>query len=121
VECADSGVFKQCSCKKVWRTREEFLDDPEVEIIGYQVDLEKLENGFFLFNHHACKSTLGVTIFIFKDLYDGPVYTERKTGSEECPTFCLYKENLERCPAKCACAYVREIIQIIRARNARGK
>ena len=32
----------------------------------------------------------------------------------ECPEFCLHKSELRPCPAKCECAYVREIIQVIK-------
>jgi hypothetical protein len=39
---------------------------------------------------------------------------ERKTGTEECPGYCLHQDELQPCPARCECAYVREIIQIIR-------
>jgi len=98
----------------IWKTREDFLGDQNIEITGYQVDFEKIEKGFFLFNHHKCKTTLGIKTFEFKDLYNGPVFTERKTGSRECPSYCLYKENLDRCLARCACAYIRDIIQLIK-------
>jgi hypothetical protein len=48
-----------------------------------------------------------------RDLYDGPVFEQRKTGTEQCPEYCLRKEELASCPAKCECAYVREIIQLV--------
>lgn len=106
--------FKECSCKTKWEDREDFLSDKDVEIIGYQVDFDKLENGFFLFNHMACKNTLGILTGDLAGLYKGPVYEERRTGREECPGYCLKKDNLKACPAKCACAYLRNVIQIIK-------
>jgi hypothetical protein len=36
------------------------------------------------------------------------------TGTAECPEFCLHRSKLNPCPAKCECAYIREIIQAIK-------
>ena len=105
--------FKICpSCGYVWDTRELFLSDPDLSIIGYQADFRTLEMGLLLFNHR-CKSTLAVKAGMFRDLYDGTVYPERKTGSDDCPAYCLNESQLAPCPASCECAYVREIIDRI--------
>ena len=50
----------------------------------------------------------------FQNLYNGPIFEQRLTESEDCPGYCLRKDELRLCPAKCECAYVREIIQIIK-------
>jgi hypothetical protein len=106
-------MFKQCGkCKKKWENREEFLDDKDLKLIGYQVHFEDLELGIILFNH-ACNSTLGIYAKEFTDLYDGPVFAERATGSEDCSGYCLDQSNLMPCAVKCECAYVREILKII--------
>jgi hypothetical protein len=89
------------------------MGDGSVEIIGYQVHYKRLTSGFFLFNH-SCKGTFTVSVGAFEDLYHGPVFTERATGSEDCPGHCLYSEALESCPAECECAFVREIIQMLK-------
>lgn len=107
--------FKTCPiCMTVWETRNGFLDDPEIEITGYQVHFKELSEGLFLFNH-LCKGTIGLKAGLFRDLYDGPIFEERLTGTEDCPEYCLIKHELRPCPAKCECAYVREIIQLIMA------
>ncbi len=107
--------FKTCPlCGCVWSSRSNFLADPGIEIIGYQVCFTALTAGFFLFNH-SCAGTLAILVEEFEDLYDGPVYAERKTGTEECPEYCLHKEELARCPRRCECAFVREILQLVRA------
>jgi hypothetical protein len=109
-----NAVFKKCSlCDFVWSLRDDFLRDPNIEIIGYQVHFEELKEGFFLFNH-SCKGTLTIPVVEFIDLYDGPIFKERVTGSEDCPGYCLYEEELGPCPAKCECAYIREIIQVVK-------
>jgi hypothetical protein len=107
-------IFKRCTvCGFEWPSRTDFLSDPDIEMIGYQVHFEDLEAGFFLFNH-SCKGTLSVKAGLFKDLYKGPIFSQRATGSEDCPGHCLYEHHLAPCPAECECAYVREVIQVIR-------
>ena len=107
--------FKSCSsCHTSWKSQDNFLSDPSLEMVGYQVHFKDLEEGLFLFNHHICKSTISVKSGKFKNLYDGPLFTENKSGSENCPEYCIYKTNLQACPEQCECAYVREIIQTIK-------
>ncbi len=91
-------------------SRDEFINDPGITLVGYQVDFNKLEAGFFLFNH-SCQDTLAVTVDNFKSMYSGPIFRERKTGGESCPGHCLHQDNLSPCPAKCECAFVRDIMQ----------
>jgi hypothetical protein len=108
-------VFKRCTgCDAGWPTREGFLSDSAIQLVGYQCNFETLALGWFLFNHLGCGSTIEVRAGRFRDLHDGPVYAERVTGTDECYEYCLYDDNLERCPAHCECAYVREILQILR-------
>jgi len=107
-------MFKQCHvCQRVWASRQEFIDDPDVELVGYQVNFKKLEAGLLYFNH-TCKNTIAVPAGEFADLYNGPIFEENKTETEECPGFCLHQQSIERCPAECECAYIREIIQLLK-------
>jgi len=107
--------FKTCHvCNKAWTNRNEFLDDGDITIIGYQVHFKELTEGLFLFNHF-CGSTISVRAGLFKDLYSGPMFEERLTGTDECSGYCLVEHELRPCPAKCDCAYAREIVQIIKA------
>ena len=111
----DYTGFKQCTaCGFKWSTRDRFLEDPDIELVGYQVNFVELLAGFFLFNH-SCGTTLAVLSEAFEDLYDGPVFTDRATGSEECQEHCLHEDDLSPCPAQCECAFVREIIQYIKS------
>jgi len=106
--------FCVCSnCGYMWKTRADFLNDEKIEIIGYQVSFKALRAGVFLFNH-SCKGTFGLEVGKFEDLYDGPVFAERAVGSGNCPELCLHEDNLEPCPVKCECAFVREIIRLIK-------
>lgn len=107
--------FKKCTfCGHRWPTREDFLQDAATDMIGYQVNFDNLHLGYFLFNHLTCGTTLGLAAGLFRDLYDGPVYKQRKTGAQQCPEYCLHEGQLEPCPQECECAYVREIIQMVR-------
>jgi len=109
-----STEFKTCpNCGFGWPTREAFLDDPALELIGYQVNFQKLKLGCFLFNH-SCKATLALHANAFWDLYQGAFFQERATGSDQCPAYCLHQDVLDPCHAKCECAFVREILQVIK-------
>ena len=106
--------YKKCPyCAFGWRSRDDLLCDPGVELVGYQVFFSDLMSGAFLFNH-TCGTTLAIHVDNFADLYEGPRYSERITGQDACPEYCLHKDELQSCPNKCDCAYVREILQIIK-------
>ncbi|WP_108650442.1 hypothetical protein [Dongshaea marina] len=112
-----SSHFKQCPCcHERWRCREEFLADPSIELEGYKVDFTDLEQGLFLFTHRqeGCGSTIAIEVCDFKALYPHTIYQERKTGDPDCPCYCLHKDLLARCENQCQCAFVREVIHIIR-------
>jgi hypothetical protein len=107
-------MFKKChTCGHVWPSREQWLCDPSLKLIGYQANFKAVKTGIFLFNHR-CRTTLALQAADFEDLYDGPIYVERATGTKECPGHCLHKDNFEACPARCECAYVRHILQLIK-------
>jgi hypothetical protein len=106
--------FKYCPmCELSWGSRDEFLSDRAVELLGYQVNFGDLLAGHFLFNH-SCGDTLSIEAGEFADLHDGPVFRERATGTEACPGHCLRKNDLEPCKAQCECVFVRDILQAVR-------
>ena len=107
--------FKICTCcGEPWYSREAFLTDENVQLVGYQVNFEALELGYFLFNHLKCESTIAIHAGLFRDLYSGPVFSRRFTKSEKCPGYCNHKDELGMCPTECECAYVRGILHSIR-------
>lgn len=120
----EKAIFKKCPmCFFEWKTRDEFLDDKKLNINGYLADFDKLEWGLFLFTHHKtnCFSTLAIRAEDFLSLYSGPRYKERRTGKEDCPGYCLDKNQLDRCDALCECAFNREVIQIIKKRQKKNR
>jgi hypothetical protein len=111
-------LFKTCPCcGETWETQRSFVVDQSLRLNGYMADFEELELGLLMFTHDdkddKCGSTMALHVQDFMNLYRGPVYEERRMGKEDCPRYCLDKENLQRCNAACECAYVRDLIQII--------
>ena len=107
--------FKACPmCDFEWPERSVLLGDSRVELVGYQADFQQLREGLFLFNHFPCETTFSLQAGDFCDLYDGPIFSERITGSKDCPGFCLNRMKMGLCPQKCECAYVREVLEIVR-------
>ena len=107
-------MFKKCPlCEHIWENREDFLADPDLEIIGYQPTFDKIKDGLFLFNH-VCKTTLAIRVMKFDDLYKGPIYDMSLSDTDECSKLCHDINNLDVCGSECKYAYVRDIIQIIK-------
>lgn len=107
-------MFKQCSlCNHQWKNREDFLTDPDLEIVGYQACFDEAKDGLFLFNHH-CETTLAMKVYEFDDLHQGVRYETAAKDTPDCSGFCLHKNELRSCPVQCKYAYVRDIIQTIR-------
>ncbi len=105
-----SDIFKECTmCGFKWHSRDIFLEDPEIETIGYQVDFTALESGLYLFNH-TCGTTLAILVDNFSDLHNGPIYLESLNGKPECPGHCLHENELNPCPNQCKNSYVRDLL-----------
>jgi hypothetical protein len=109
--------FKICSnCRRRWTDRDEFLSDPDVRLLGYQVNFEELQAGLFLFSHDmdGCRTTVALEAERFTDMHRGPIFEIRLTNTAECPGYCLRKESLDACGNACECAYVREVLQKVK-------
>ena len=107
-------MFKRCpNCGFEWPERDGFLSDPDLALVGYQINYRQLTAGIFLFNH-VCKGTLAIHAIDFRDFYAGPVFKESATGTAACPGHCLHEDDLGPCPVQCECAYVRRILQIVK-------
>ena len=112
--------FKTCPmCHRVWETQEDFVSDSTLELNGYTVNFKRLEGGMFFFTHTVedCRTTMGMEVSQFLNLYTGVHYSEQRAGKEDCPGYCLNKEQLDRCNAVCECAFVREICNVIRQKQ----
>jgi hypothetical protein len=110
------GAFLGCSCcDRVWPTRDAFLDDPLLDVVGYQADFLRLGAGYFLITHLArgCGSTLALEVERFADLYLGPRYGPDLRGTAACTGLCGRTEVLVRCRNRCRNAWVRELLRAI--------
>jgi len=108
--------FKHCpACGQRWVLRDDLLVDPEVLVVGYQAFIGEDMAGFFLFNHARCGTTMAIPPEDFASLYNGPIFTERLDDHPECPDYCLKVDDLRACQLECECAYVREILQVVRS------
>lgn len=112
-----SEDFKICpGCFQSWKSREDFLSDPSLELNGYKPDFKELEFGMFLFTHKngRCLSTMALLVESFVDLYSGVKYKGNKSLSDECPRYCIDEKQLNRCDAICERAFVREVLEIVK-------
>lgn len=76
-------IYKECPvCGHMWCSRDELLEDPDIELVGYQASLRMLSEGLFLFNHLCKGATLALPAGDFSDLYNGPIFKERLTGTK---------------------------------------
>ncbi len=107
-------MFKQCNkCGYQWETRDEFLSDKSINVVGYQVFFEDLKFGLFLFNH-SCNTTIAIETNLLLDLYDGPFFSDRKPNNRKCPGRCLNENVLKPCSSECRCAFISKIMQAIK-------
>ncbi|HEY3332225.1 MAG TPA: hypothetical protein VGK19_19510 [Capsulimonadaceae bacterium] len=113
------AAFKTCSlCGHGWPTRDRFLADPSLVVVGYQADIDTLEQGLLMFNHRgsSCGTTLAIPVWEFLDLYRGPRYPAKRANTAGCPRYCLDKTQLKRCDVQCECAIAREALAIVTER-----
>ena len=110
-------MLKTCNkCHHQWESRDSFLSDNTIELLGYQVFFKDLRLGMFMFNH-SCNTTIAIETDLFLDLYNGPIYFERKPVGDHCPGRCLNKNIMLPCSPECKCAFVGDLIKIIKQYN----
>lgn len=103
-------LFKQCPCcGAVWESRQEFLSDPAIHLIGYQPLLTPDMAGFFLFNHARCGTSLGLALAVFQDFAEELEAPEPARREGEVRSWCLVESGGPDCPPKCLCRVVRQI------------
>ncbi len=109
-------IFTTCAgCKKEWVSRDLFVNDSQVRITGYNINLDYLDNGYFIFLHKECQTSSAIEVSFFKDLYQDEKSYINKMGSKECPGYCKDSSNFDDCNVDCECNYVRKIItQIVK-------
>jgi hypothetical protein len=111
--------FEECSCGKKWKTRDGFLRDKSVKIVGYQPDLINHRYNHFLFFHRlkSCGQFFGIRASEFKDLRTGKCPKELNMGQEDCPGYCTDTMDLRVCSVACRNATDREVAARISRRR----
>jgi len=106
-------------CDVDWDSRNDFVDSPDIKIIGYQACFDDPHEGLFLFNHIVkdCGSTLALPVDQFLDMYTGPIYLELRKGAGPCRGLCLDDHNFEKCQAECRMAHIRVILNSLQSRE----
>ena len=108
--------FKVCpNCTYTWKSRDDFLQDPFVCLVGFQFNFNEKESGYYLFNHvldgDHCNSTLAMKVEAFLSMYKGPIFTEVKFGSPTCEGHCKNLADMTECTVECKNAVARNIMQ----------
>jgi len=117
-------AFKVCpGCRYVWEDREKFLSDPNLVVVGYQVNYDDPNAGLVLFTHEIpeCETTLVIEVREFSDMYTGPICEDLLENTEACPGYCRDRFSLERCAKECKCTFARDILQVLRGWPKRAK
>ena len=108
--------FKICpKCAYTWKTRDDFLEDLFICLVGFQFNFKENESGYYLFNHiledDRCNTTLMVAVEPFLSLNKGPMFMEIKFGKPECEGHCKNVSDLAPCSVECKNAVARKIMQ----------
>jgi hypothetical protein len=100
-------------CRDLWVHAADFLADPNVVFLGYQVDSMEDGTGWFLFNHLRCSTTVAVGLHGFAGLSQEPVLADSCDVRGVREDFCLARREHRRCPPRCPCAYVTQTARLI--------
>jgi len=111
-------MFKICNkCKTEWNSRDDFLNDPDIAMIGLMANNDDYKKGAYLFTHRlsddSCNTSIGLHVINFLDMYNGEMYDTLKIGMDECSGHCVTINELGNCSAHCSNAIAREIMQEI--------
>lgn len=111
--------YKKCVCGKAWKTRDSFLKDKKVKIVGYQPDFINRRYNHFLFQHKIkdCGEFIGIRASDFSDLREKGCPKDVCMGQEGCPGYCLDTFDLRVCSVTCRNATDREVAARIRNRR----
>jgi hypothetical protein len=108
------ACFKKChNCGCEWESRDQFLSDADIQLIGYQVNFREIALGLVYFNH-ACMGTLTIPAYYFVDLYHGPVFEKHQKIADDRPEYCFRKDEIKPCPEQCECAFIKGVLQVIK-------
>lgn len=111
--------FRKCHCGRTWKTRDDFLRDRDVKIVGYQPDFVTGKYNHFLFQHRAksCGRFFGIRASDFGDLREKECSNDLCVGQEGCPGYCTNTFDLRVCSVTCRNATDRMLASKLRSRR----
>jgi hypothetical protein len=114
---AESGrPFQKCgSCGQPWMQWSDFILDPDVRLLGFQVVTGMPDANLLVFEH-CCGSSISVLVKRLRHLLgDAQPQTQLPVLFEtnQCNEFCRFLENLAACDRPCANARDRQLIQAV--------
>jgi len=99
-------------CRKQWATRQEFLADPNLRLLGLQAVPHHADGNLLMFEHD-CGTTVSVLAWRLRDLLPPEQRGEEDLpslyGSEQCSGFCNKLEELSACDLACSSARDRRL------------
>jgi hypothetical protein len=106
-------MFRTCGmCGRVWETCEQFLEDPEIHLIGLQV-MGDLPDANVVVFEHVCGTSVSVLAHRLHDLLgpvaDGEWPLALLYGSKDCHGLCIDVGNLDGCDRLCRNAFDRRV------------
>jgi hypothetical protein len=101
-------------CRKAWATREDFLEDPSLKLLGLQVVAE-LPDANLIVWEHECGTSVSVLARRMHDLLSPPVDGDTwplplLLNSPDCQQLCTSLENLLACDRPCRNAFDRRVM-----------
>jgi hypothetical protein len=115
-----TGTFRTCgACRRSWPTADDFLDDPELQVVGLQVAGHMPEVNLLIFQH-LCGSSVSVLTsrlrFLMPRMTVDPDL-EDLFGTDVCRELCLDLEDWSDCDLPCVNAADRELLQAVLIRK----
>ena len=120
---AASAPFRTCGmCRKTWATREDFLEDPGIRLLGLQAVPELADANVLVFEHE-CGTSVSVLAHKLRDLL-APAEAHDATlpllyGTEACQKLCTNIASRSTCDRPCRNAYDRRLSTGIADRKER--
>ena len=99
-------------CRKQWATRQDFISDPELRLLGLQA-VPNFPDANLLVFEHECGTSVSVLASRLRDLIPDPEPDDPSLpllqGTESCRGYCNRLEELEVCDQRCSNARDRRL------------
>ncbi len=94
-----------------WPSLAAILDDPEVELQGYQPSITPSHSGLVLFRHNRCGTTMALDLPSLETCATARAAKLPPGEVKAPPTICLGMQEGLPCPPDCVCGTVASILE----------